>query len=380
MRIGVMLRAFDEKGGVGVYARNVVRELLDLDRRNHYVLFYRDPANLGSHAARPNVEERVVRGANNLVWDQIRIPIACWRSRLDLVFHPKFTVPLFAPCRAAMVVHGADWFIPDQARFYGWWDVRYIRTAMPLYFRRAGVILSVSAMTTENFRKVLRVPPGKIRTVYFGPARHFRRIEDGATIEATRARYALPERFILTLCKPLGDRRKNLDQLLRAYERYHGSAERPLPLVVGGRDCDRFRSEYRIPEAGYGRDILFPGWIEQEDLPAIYSLAELFVYPSRLEAFPIPLTEAMACGTPIVTSDANGLREIAGEAAVLVDPEDPDAIASAMADVLADGQLRVSLSERGLARVKRFSWERCARETLAILEELGARGAGPASA
>ena len=170
-----MLRSFDEKGGVGVYTRNVVPELLDLDQRNHYVLFYRDPANLGSYAARPNVEEQVVRGANNFVWDQIAIPIACWRSRLDLVFHPKFTVPLLAPCKAAMVVHGADWFIPEQARFYGPWDVRYIRAAMPLYFRRAGVVLSVSQLTTENFRRVLRIPPEKIRTVYFGPARHFQR-------------------------------------------------------------------------------------------------------------------------------------------------------------------------------------------------------------
>ena len=365
-----MLRSFDEKGGVGVYARNVVRELLDLDARNDYVLFYRDPANLGSYAARPNVEEKVVRGANNFVWDQIAIPLACWRSDLDLVFHPKFTVPLLAPCKAAMVVHGADWFIPEQARFYGRWDVRYVRMAMPLYFRRASVVLSVSELTTQNFRRVLGVPPQKIRTVYFGPARHFARVDDPAELAAVRERYRLPVRYLLSLSKPLGDERKNLDQLLRAYARYHASGERPLPLVIGGRDCERFRVQYGIPAQGYGRDILFPGWIDQADLPAVYTGADLFVYPSRLEAFPIPLTEAMACGTPIVTSDANGLREIAGDAALLVDPEDPEAIAGAIARVLADSGLRASLSARGLERVQRFSWERCARETLTILEGL----------
>ena len=371
MRIGIMLRSLDEKGGVGVYTRNVVRELLDLDEHNRYVLFYRDPANLGRYAARPNVEERVIRGANNFVWDQIAIPIACWRSRLDVVFHPKFSVPLLAPCRAAMVVHGADWFIPEQARFYGRWDVRYIRTAMPLYFRRAGVVLSVSRLTTENFRRVLRIPAEKIHTVYFGPARHFRRIEDGEGLEAARARYRLPERFLLTLTKARGgDTRKNLDQLLLGYARYHAEAERPVPLVIGGEDCERFRAQYQIPRDGFGRDIHFPGWIEQKDLPAIYTLADLFVYPSRLEAFPIPLTEAMACGTPIVTSDANGLREIAGDAAVLVDPEDPAAIAEAIARVLSDADLRASLAARGLERVKGFSWDRCARDTLSILEAL----------
>lgn len=371
MRIGIMLRAFDEQGGVGVYTRNVVRELLEIDRGNQYVLLYRNPANLGLYGGLENVEETVVRGANNFVWDQISVPLACWRHQLDLVFHPKFTVPLLAPCRAAMVVHGADWFIPEQARFYGRWDVRYVRAVMPHYFRKSSVVLSVSKLTTENFRRVLGLPPEKIRTVYFGPARHFRRILDPVELAAVRERYALPERFLLSLSKRRGDARKNLDQLLLAYERYHGESDRPLPLVVGGKDCEQFRGEYRIPDDGWGRDVRFPGWVDQEDLPAIYTLAELFLYPSRLEAFPIPLTEAMACGTPIVTSDANGLREIAGDSAVLVDPEDPRAIARGIARVLGDPDLRASLSAKGLARVERFSWERCGRETLEILEGLG---------
>ena len=129
MRIGMMLRSIDEKGGIGVYAKNIVEELLAIDDRNEYVLLYRSPEHLGTHGHRPNVEEHVIGGRNNLVWDQIHVPIACRRHRLDLIFHPKFTVPLLAPCKTVMVVHGADWFIPDQARFYGRWDVGYVRAA-----------------------------------------------------------------------------------------------------------------------------------------------------------------------------------------------------------------------------------------------------------
>jgi glycosyltransferase involved in cell wall biosynthesis len=154
--------------------------------------------------------------------------------------------------------------------------------------------------------------------------------------------------------------------LLAAYALAHGSV--PHQLVIGGRGCERFREDYGIPSNGYGRDVIFPGWIEQEDLPAVYSLADLFLYPSNLEAFPIPLTEAMACGTPVVTSCVNGLKEIAGGAAVLVDPSRPEEIAGAIRRVLGDAGLRSDLAAAGLARSAAFSWPRCARETLAILE------------
>lgn len=370
MRIGIMLRALDEKGGIGVYARNLVPEILSIDQRNHYVLFYRNSANLGRFAEYGNVTERLVKGSNKAFWDQIAIPYACWREQVDVVFHPKFTVPLFAACKAVMVVHGADWFIPEQARFYGRWDVRYIKTVMPLYFAKASVVISVSQLTTDNFNRILDLPPGKVQTVYFGPARHFRRITDMSTLQEVKARYSLPEKFILTLTKRGGGERKNLGRVFESYACYHNQEETPYKLVVGGKDCHLFRAEYGVPEDGYGEDILFPGWIDQKDLPAVYSLAGLYLYPSNVEAFPIPLTEAMACGTPIVTSDVNGLREIAGDAALLVDPLDAESIADAMGRVLSDSELRATLSAKGLARSSLFTWEACATKTLAILESL----------
>src|SRR5262245_48070339 len=125
MRIGMMLRTLDEKGGIATYTRYLLEELLALDRQNEYVLFYRNPAHLGRFSRYPNVSERVVRGEHKGYWDQIAIPWMCWREKIDLVFHPKFTAPLLAPCKAIMVVHGADWLMPDQALFYPKWNVRY---------------------------------------------------------------------------------------------------------------------------------------------------------------------------------------------------------------------------------------------------------------
>jgi glycosyltransferase involved in cell wall biosynthesis len=363
-----MLRAIDEKGGIGVYARNIVAELLALDQVNEYLLFYWRAENVGRFAHYPNVRERLIKAPNKAWWDQVAIPLACRREKVDVLFHPKFTAPLLAPCPVVMTVHGADWFMPDQAIYYTPLDVRYMRTITPLYFKKCATVISVSQLTTDNYNQILRPPPGKVKTVYFAPARHFKRVDDQAVLTAVKARHQLPDRFILTLTKRLGDGRKNLGQIFKAYKLYHEQTADPCKLIIGGKDCYLYKAEYNIPDEGYGADILFPGWIDQGDLPAVYSLADLYLYPSNLEAFPIPITEAMACGTPIVTSNVNGLEEIAGDAALLVDPQDAAAIAEAIGRVAGDPALRQTLSQRGLARSRRYKWDACAAETLAILE------------
>jgi glycosyltransferase involved in cell wall biosynthesis len=370
MRIGIMLRSIDEKGGVGVYTRNIVRELLQLDSKNEYILFYTSPSNLGLFAGHKNVKERWVKGLNKVAWDQVAIPRACRSERIDVLFHPKFTVPLFAPCKAVMVVHGADWLIPEQAQFYNWWDVKYMQVMLPLYFRKCSTVISVSQETTDNFNRILKLPEGKVQTIYFAPARHFKRVSDPQELERVKTRYSLPDQFILTLTKRKGDSRKNLGQVFKAYARYHEQTAQPHKLVVGGKDCHLFRGEYALPMDGYGMDILFPDWIDQADLPAVFSLADLYLYPSNLEAFPIPLTEATACGTPILTSNVNGLKEIAGDAAILMDPSDTASIADGIARILSDPPLRGALSRKGLERSTLFSWDLCAKNTLAVLEKV----------
>lgn len=370
MRIGIMLRSFDEKGGVGVYTRNIMKELLQLDRKNEYVLFYANPSNIGRFSHYSNVSEHWVRSSNKATWDQIAIPRACRKEKIDVLFHPKFTVPLFAPCKTVMVVHGADWLIPEQAKFYTFWDVHYMRVMLPLYFKKSSVVISVSQETTDNFNRILNLPAGKVQTIYFAPARHFKRITDPSILRSVKAKYNLPNKIIFTLTKRKGGSRKNLGQIFTAYARYHEQSTDPHKLVIGGKDCYLFRDEYGIPSDGYGKDILFPGWIDQVDMPAVYSQASLYLYPSNLEAFPIPLTEAMACGTPVLTSNVNGLKEIAGDAALLMDPADADAIANGITQILSDPTLQEMLSRKGLERSTFFTWDSCARNTLTLLERV----------
>lgn len=368
MRIGIMLRAIDEKGGIGVYSRYISKELLELDRKNHYVLLYRNAANLGRFASYDNVTERHVKAPNKALWDQVAIPVACWQQKVDVLFHPKFTVPLLAPCKTAMVLHGAGWFMPDFRHFWNDLDLKYLRLMMPLYCRRASAILAVSQITADIFNRTFSIREGKIRTVYFAPGKQFRRVDEMAQLQSVRDKYNLPDQFILHLTGYDRGPRKNIEGVLNAYKIHHGKT--PHKLVIGGKDCYRFREDYGIPDDDYGKDIVFTGWIAQEDMPAIYTLADLFLYPSWVEAFPIPITEALSCGTPIVTTSANGLKEIAGDAAYLIDPDNPEEIAEAIHCILADAEVQQTLSEKGLERAKLFNWRKCAEETLGILEGL----------
>ncbi len=365
MRIGIMLRALSEKGGVGVYTGYITEELLARDGDNEYFLYHQDASTAGRFSHFPHATERVIGGKNKALWDQVSVPMQCRRDRIDVLFHPKFTVPLVAGCKTVMVLHGAGWFIPEHARYWSKLDLRYLNTMMPLYCRKAAAILSVSQVTTDVFNRRFSLPEGKVRTVYLAPGRHFRRVKDETVLRSVREKYDLPNRFVFTLSKFPGGDRKNIHGILAAYESVHRKTEHTL--VVGGKDCHRFRDQYAIPDDGYGGDILFPGYISQEDLPAVYTLADLFLYPSNMEAFPIPITEAMSCGTAIVTSDQNGLKEIAGDAAVRADAEDPDAIAEAVLRVLGDAEFRASLGRKGIERAARYTWDICAQKTLDAL-------------
>lgn len=365
MRIGMMLRAIDEKGGVGVYTRNLTEELLSIDRKNEYILFFNSPSQLGRFVHYANVTECLFNVSNKVFWDQVAIPYLCWKHNVDVVFHPKFTVPLLAPCKAVMVLHGTGWFTTS---FFRKLDVAYIKAIMPFYLAKASKVLSVSRIGVDFYNEKYRLPHDKVQVVYFGPAKQFKRIVDQHLLQQVKAKYSLPDQFVLNLTKHKDAERKNIRTVLEAYRLCHGKT--PHKLVIGGTDCHKFRDDYAIPAKGYGKDILFPGWIDQMDLPAVYSLADLFLYPSNMEAFPIPITEAMACGTPIVTSNINGLVEIGGEATLQVDPNDPVAISEAMLSVLADNMLSHSLSTKGLARSAMFSWETCARETLQVLQNV----------
>ena len=370
MRIGIMLRAYEERGGVGVYARNVTRHLLRVGHEHRFLLYFSRRESMDAFREFANAEPRFIPMRGKFLWDQLQVPRQARRDAIDVLFHPKFTVPMLCAGRSAMVLHGAGWFIPETRHFWSLTTRLYTRLMMPVYCRYAGAVLSVSEITRQVFIERLGVAPDKITTVYFAPGEQFRQAPDEMQRNDVREKYGLPQRYILTLSG--GDRaeRKNFAAILESFRVLQET--HPCELVVAGRGCEDFRRRYGIPDAGWGKRVHFPGWVDQQDLPVLYRDAAVFLYPSNMEAFPIPITEALASATPIVTSNAYGLKELAGDAALLVDPSNPKAIASAVERLLDDRILRAELAERAKERSALFDWDECASRTLGILERIGA--------
>jgi glycosyltransferase involved in cell wall biosynthesis len=368
MRIGIMLRCIDERGGIAIYARNLVEELLKIDHKNHYVLFFRSATHFNRYSAFKNVTPLLLESKSKVLWDQLYAPLAARRENVDVIFNPKFTLPLWGRSKAAMTVHGADWFLPEYKGLYHPIDRLYMRLMMPLYIRRSAAIISASDYSTQGFLRYLPQSSGKIKTIHYCGNRMFQPIVDPDVLQNVRLKHNLSGPFILTLIH-YDSGRKNFANMLKAFAiaKKNGISRK---FVVGGRDVQKYAEEQPLRELGVQADVIFKGWIEQEDLPALYNAADLYLYPTRLEGFPIPICEALACGCPIVTSKGGVFGEAAEDAALYVDPENPNEIAEAICKVLQNDTLRQSMREKGVERSKALSWDKCAAETLTLFESL----------
>lgn len=371
-----MLRHYDQHGGgVKVYTSRLMRAMLDLRAEHEFVLLYRNPTLLGTYAGDPGVEEVALAGRSVLTWDQLAVPEAVERHRIDVLFNPKYSIPLRARCRSVWVCHGLDWYVmPWGSKLVDRLSHRFL---VPRYARKADSIVAVSEITRRHVMEYLAVPPERVVTVYSGVDDVFRQRPTQSRLAEIRQKYSLPERFLLyagAIYPP-----KNFRRLVQAYARV--GPERGIPLVIAGGE-NRFLSEdeLREPETlGIQEWVRWPGWIEQEELAGFYALAEALLLPSLFESCGLPVLEAMAAGCPVVTADRYGTKELAKGAAVLVDPDSVESIADGIRRVLEDLKLRGELVAAGRVRSREFTWRRCARETLDVLERVQSDSLSPAT-
>jgi glycosyltransferase involved in cell wall biosynthesis len=243
----------------------------------------------------------------------------------------------------------------------------YLNLTMPLFCRRTSHIIAVSEQTRRDLRAFYGVPSEKITVIPEAADPRFRP-QPPAAIAAARTRYGLPDRYIL--CVGTIEPRKNLTRLLAAWEPLYHSGEAP-PWVIVGRRGWLTTDFFAALERSSARDgVLFPGYVSDADLPALYAGAELFLFPSLYEGFGLPVLEAMASGAPVLCSDASSIPEVAGAAALTFDPTDADAIGAALRRALGDPILRAALRARGFVQADHFSWQRAAAETLTVYRRL----------
>ena len=366
-----MLRHYEQQeGGVKVYTKRLLPLLFSYGTQHQYVLIYQNSKLLGTYAQYPNVEEVAVGIPGTVPWDQIAVPWIAWKKRLDVILNPKFTIPFLAKAKKMFVLHGSEWFvIPEHFLRHDRW---YFNTFVPLYCRHADAFIAVSNAVKADVVKHTGIDPRKVFPIHngFDPGL-FQPVRDPERLRAVREKYKLPQRFILW-CGQI-ESRKNVARLLRAFALIKD--ELPHQLVLAGEQRWSTRTELQVMQELHLEDrVHFPGWIDHGDLPAVYSLAELFAFPSLYEGFGIPLIEAMACGCPIVTANTCAPPEVLDGAGCLVDPLDVEAIAAGMKRVLLDPELRAGMIARGIERSRAFSWEQCARQVLAVFDSLAPSG------
>lgn len=368
MRIGIMLRHLGQHGGgVLVYTENLLRRLLAMDTEHEFVLLYQDASKLGSYhdGNGARVRELVLGKSPTLVWDQWAAWQASRKEHLDVIFNTKYSVPLMAATRSVFVCHGLDWYVmPWGSRLLDRANHRYL---MPRYTRKADAIIAVSETARQHMIEYLGADESRVFTVYHGVDEAFGQPVAEDQLSEVKARYGLPDRFLL-YCGQIYPP-KNFGRLIQAYARV--GPRQGISLVVAGTHTWLCEDEIAlIDRLGIGEWVLRPGWIGREELPAFYRLAEGLLLPSLYESFGTPILEAMSSGCPVVTSNRYGTAEIAGDAAILVDPEDVDSIADGMEQVVTDEELRLRLVDAGRRRAGNFSWQKCARQTLNVLERL----------
>ncbi len=387
MKIGINALFFQyPASGTGQYMLHLLQGLSEIDQKNTYVLFGSQPIT-NVHAPAPAFPYRVqpVPGpvAKNdniekLIWEQLTGPAAAHKAGVDLFHVPYFAPPLLLRTPTVVTIHDV---IPLRLPAYQA-DAR-VKAYMRLVSwaaHRTTMIITVSQHAKQDIVDALKLPPERIRVIYEAAGDEYQPVTDPEVLAAARKRYGLNERYIFYLGGL--DQRKNVPQLVRAFAQVYAQIGDPtLQLLIAGNPDKQKGPLFPDPrpvaaDLGMTGQIVYR-FIEEEDKPAVYSGASLFVSPSLYEGFGLPPLEAMSCGAPVVCSNRSSLPEVVGDAAITVDPDNLHALVDAMRRVLSDDALQADLRARSLQRARQFSWKKTAEETLAVYEETLAKAASP---
>ena len=367
LRIGIDATAIpSNRVGAGNYIFNLVRGLAKVDVENLYFVFAKPEHVVEWKIEQPNF--RFLPGASRsrplrLAWEQSVLPVLVRQHKIDVLHSPHYTLPLFNPGRS--VVTFCDMIFYLYPEMHSFSKRVFFRAMMQVSSQRADWIIAISESTARDLLGMFRVMPDRVCAIPLAAESNFRRITDRDSINRICGQYGLRAGEYILYVGVL-EPRKNIPTLLRAYQDLVAQGIREQLAIVGRRGWMFDEIFTTVQTLKLGDKVVFTGYVPNDELPYLYNGARLFVYPSLYEGFGLPVLEAMACGTPVVTSSVSSMPEIVDDAGLLVDPRDPKQLARAIEQLVVDDDLHRSLQERGLQRAEQFSWERTARETLQV--------------
>lgn len=356
------------KHGMDFVALETIRELQKMDHANEYYILVA-PGEDHCLEASGNVHIIEIKCPSYPLWEQIALPLAIHKIKPDMVHCTSNTAPIFCPAPLVLTLHDII-FLEKRAhnnksmyQNMGWY---YRRFVVPRILAKCKQIITVSQFECNRIRETLHLPHEQIIAIHNGFSNRFHRLE--GTYEITK-KYIPSEEYLFFLGNT--DPKKNTPCTLKAYSIYVQQSAHPLPLLVADLKEEVINQILKQEGIEEIKPMLYsPGYITHSDLPAIYNGAKAFLYTSLRESFGIPLLEAMACGTPVVTSNTSAIPEIAGDGAILVDPRDADAIATQLLKLEQDSAYKEKQIAYGLERIKLFSWRHTAEKLLKVYQSI----------
>jgi glycosyltransferase involved in cell wall biosynthesis len=354
-------------GGTEVYLRSLLAALGEMDDASEYVIFSNREtgADIAPVSPRFLVARQPVRGAvrpARVLWEQSGLPLAVLRHRVDVLFNPGFTSPLFCPCPAVTVFH--DLQHKRHPEYFRWFDLPFWRMLLWMSAHASTRLVADSEATRTDLLRYYQIPAAKIAVIPLGVDERFfglggRRSETGLE----------PTLLAVSTLHP----HKNLDRLIRAFAKFRRARPEFRLVIAGLRGFHAGALERLIAELDLKEAVRLTGWISREELLDLYRRAWAFINPTLFEGFGMPVLEALAAGIPTACSAIEPVKSIAGNAALLFDPESEASIEGAMARITSDDTLRARLALDGPRRASEFSWRKAAEQTLAVLRAAAQR-------
>jgi glycosyltransferase involved in cell wall biosynthesis len=356
--------------GIGTYVRNLLRQLARQDTDNEYVVFCRGYDCDTIEELGPRFRAVVETARNYSIVEQFALPMDVRREGAELFHAPHYVLPPLVPCRSVVTIHDCihlrfPQYLPSKLGY------AYARGQMWAATHRAARVITVSEASKRDILRYFHVPESRIDVIYNAIDDRFWQGPTADEMMLVRERYRLTDPFVLYAgnIKP----HKNLERLIEAFHLMRQSSTElaSVQLLIIGDEISKYATLRRaVHRHKLHKHVRFFGFVSDQTLAALYRLADAFVFPSLYEGFGLPPLEAMASGTPVITSNVSSLPEVVGDAALMFDPYEPAAIADAMHRVLTEPALRADLRVKGLARAREFSWERSIKRVRQIYDEV----------
>lgn len=366
--------AKNDRGGVYHYILNLLLALQEVDEQNYYTFWFHFASKSNAERYREARDALCPNGKKNFRVGRsylpnyrglyIRLPVELFVGSVDVFHGPAHFVMPTVTGKAVVTVHDIDFLTIPEYLDPAW--VKYKEKYTRLSFKRASRIIAVSDYMKKEIVRHFGVPEEKIHVIYHGVSRYFRGAKDSKQqIRGVLEKLGVVAPYILFV--GTFHKNKNIIRLLKAFKRFKQSSELPHRLVLAGGTGQSYDEAVRTLAELKMRDyVSLLGFVAENDLPAVYTGADLFVLPSLFEGFGMPVVEAMSCGVPVIASNVTSIPEVVGDAGLLFDPYSDEEMAAAMEKVLRDRGFHAILREKGLNRAKQFTWEKAALQTLDV--------------